>query len=881
MKQNVLLLLFALLFSHMTFAQGIIEGKIVDQEEESALIGATVVVKGTTTGTATNLDGTFRLKVEPGSLTLEFTYVGYMKKEMNIQIAAGETRDLGTIGLKPEAIGLDEVKVVANFGKDRETPVALSRIEPVTIQEKLGTQAFPEILKSTPSVYATKGGGGFGDGRINMRGFDGDNIGVLINGVPVNDMENGSVYWSNWAGLSDVTQTIQVQRGLGASKLAISSVGGTMNIITQSTKAEAGGSVYRGMGNDAYSKTGFTVSTGLMDNGWAVTLSGSKQSGDGYVEATKFEAYTYFFNVSKRINEEHRLSLTGFGTPQWHNQRGSYHMIEDYRNAENRQRLNTHYGYWNGDIVMTGYAYNQYHKPQFSLNHYWQINNNTKLSTAVYASFGKGGGKGTSGANSGWLEFDYPSGKATEETKLTNDGLIDYGYVYNQNSSSVDGSKAIFTMRTNSHDWYGMLSSYNTEYANFDFTLGFDGRYYRGYHYTEISDLLGGEYFLDNTNVNRDPGTPLQVGDKIGYYNLGDVIWGGLFGQAEYVTDQYSGFISASVSNKSYRRIDKFAYFNDDLIDEINQDPELEDQYMDRLGQSSFDQAMKGQFSDWISYLTYSIKGGFNYNINDHHNVFVNGGYFTRAPYFSYAFVGYTNELNETLEVEKVLSNEIGYGYISKMMKVDFTIYRTEWNDKGYTSSTGQGGFGKTDGIDALHQGLELEVRIKPTNKWKIKLMGSIGDWKWKDDALFDYYDRDQNYLYSDTVYIGDVNVGNGAQTTAAIGVEYRPLPGLKVAMDFNHYSRLFARFDVEERIEASSSGVNSWQMPDYNLLDFNTSYDFDFAGFNATVYGRVHNILDTEYISDARDGKRHNAETSPVYYGFGRTWSMGIKLRF
>ena len=57
----------------------------------------------------------------------------------------------------------------------------------------------------------------------------------MINGVPVNDMENASVYWSNWAGLSDVTSAMQVQRGLGSSKLAIASVGGTINVITKSS----------------------------------------------------------------------------------------------------------------------------------------------------------------------------------------------------------------------------------------------------------------------------------------------------------------------------------------------------------------------------------------------------------------------------------------------------------------------------------------------------------------------------------------------------------------------------------------------------------------------------------------------------------------------
>ena len=91
---------------------------------------------------------------------------------------------------------------VADIAKDRKTPVAVSTIKEAQIVERLGNQEFPEILKSTPSIYSAKGGGGFGDGRLNIRGFDTNNTAVMINGVPVNDMEGGTVYWSNWAGLS-------------------------------------------------------------------------------------------------------------------------------------------------------------------------------------------------------------------------------------------------------------------------------------------------------------------------------------------------------------------------------------------------------------------------------------------------------------------------------------------------------------------------------------------------------------------------------------------------------------------------------------------------------------------------------------------------------
>ena len=109
------------------------------------------------------------------------------------------------------------------------------------IDYKLGTQEFPEILKSTPGTYATKSGGGYGDSQIRLRGFSTENIAIMVNGVPMNDMEGGKVYWSNWAGLSDVTRSMQVQRGLGASKISAPSVGGSINIVTNTIDAQRGG----------------------------------------------------------------------------------------------------------------------------------------------------------------------------------------------------------------------------------------------------------------------------------------------------------------------------------------------------------------------------------------------------------------------------------------------------------------------------------------------------------------------------------------------------------------------------------------------------------------------------------------------------------------
>ncbi|WBX68955.1 carboxypeptidase-like regulatory domain-containing protein [Tenacibaculum dicentrarchi] len=247
MKKIKNVLLIALFFVAATVLGQIqLTGKVVD-EMGQPLPGAGVIVKATANGTATDFDGNFKLSAKSKSGVVIVSFIGYVNQK--IAYTASKS-NLGTIKLEPSNV-LNEVVITAtSFAVGRKTPVAVSTLKSADIQAKLGTQEFPEILKSTPGVYATKTGGGYGDSRINLRGFASANVAVMINGVPINDMESGKVYWSNWAGLSDVTAAMQVQRGLGASKVAVPSIGGTINIITKSTDVKKGGSINTSVAND-------------------------------------------------------------------------------------------------------------------------------------------------------------------------------------------------------------------------------------------------------------------------------------------------------------------------------------------------------------------------------------------------------------------------------------------------------------------------------------------------------------------------------------------------------------------------------------------------------------------------------------------------------
>ena len=173
------------------------------------------------------------------------------------------------------------------------------------------------LLNGTAGVYATQSGGGDGDARINVRGFDQRNVGVMIDGVPVNDMENGWVYWSNWFGLDAITATMQVQRGLGATKIAMPSIGGTINIITQGIGNKRGGSLKQEYGTGNFMRTSVAYNTGILEDGWGLTLAASYKQAKGWVEGTPSQGFFGYLKVSKQF-EKHLLTLSAFAAPQQH-----------------------------------------------------------------------------------------------------------------------------------------------------------------------------------------------------------------------------------------------------------------------------------------------------------------------------------------------------------------------------------------------------------------------------------------------------------------------------------------------------------------------------------------------------------------------------------
>ncbi len=862
------------------------------------------MVPGAKTGVTTDIDGNFTIKVPDSTKELTIEYIGY--KTANVPASAS----MGTITLEVASQMLKDVVVTQSIARTRKTPVAASSVDALLIENKLGSQEFPEVLKTTPGVWATKDGGGYGDAKINIRGFKSENTGMLVNGIPVNDMEGGWVYWSNWAGLSDVTSMMQVQRGLGASIISVPSVGGTLNITTRSIDAKKGGSVFYGMGNDGMNHIGFNVSTGLMKNGWAVSLMGTRKWGDGYVQGTNFNAYTYFVNVSKRINDAHQLSLTAFGSPQVHYKRSSqdglsienWQKVADYMDGESMYRYNPTFGY-DLDGQVRSSNKNVYHKPQISLNHIWQIDHKSSLSSAVYVSLASGYGssgqgrgtyKGQSLSNTSW----YGASNGNLNTLFRrDDGTFDYAAIQEMNMESETGSNMIMSKSINSHKWFGLVSTYKNELIEkkLNLTAGIDVRYYIGKHTNEITDLYNGEYFMDDSSrkgVNpannaaaADPNWKYQklgVGDVVYRDYDGYTVQEGGFAQLEYTTlkDKLTMVLAGSLNNTTYWRVDRLYYDKEHGT------------------------------SEKPNFVAGSVKGGANYNIDKHNNVYFNGGYLTRAPFFAkgvFAAQATSNAINPNPVNEKCGSIELGYEFHSPVFTATFNAYYTKWMDKTTTRSStmndGQRYYLNMSGVDARHMGLEFNLKYRPTQWLDIDAMLSLGDWNWDSNAKGYYYNElgqplantsgklasgvlAEDHAWSILNQKGR-KVGGSAQTTGAIGLTVKPFKGMRIGADWTFSARNYSDYTVSDNDLIPFREVNvadPWQIPWGNQLDMSASYKFDMAGFEATIFGNVNNLFNYNYVVDAytASGSRGTWDNAyRVFYSFGRTYSLRLKIAF
>lgn len=857
---NFLFATVMMLFTTVAFAQATITGKVVDAETTSPLPGANVAVKGTSDGATTDFDGNFTITTSDSSGEIVISYVGF--KPMTV--AFNGNTNVGTITLNPDS--LDEVIIVGSgvidLAEDRKTPVAVSTIRKAEIQERaVGNVEVPEILKNTPSAYIS-GQTGFGDGQMFLRGFDQTNTAVLLNGQPVNGMEDGRVYWSNWAGIADVANGVQVQRGLGASKLAISSVGGTINLVMKSSEKSRGGFVRFLGGNDSYVKTTAGYDTGINDKGWSFSvLLDHWQAHRKWAKGTYGQGQTYFFSVGYKPNEQHNLNFLLTGAPQLHGQRWS----QSQERIDADPKFNQHWGYTDDGIESE--RQNYYHKPVMNLNWDWNISEKSDLSTVVYASWGRGGGTGPRG--NGRIRTADPDGDGPLY------GQIDYEATTAQNEmigiggdySAPLGAGYIRRSSVNNHQWYGLVSNFSTELnEQLNLSAGVDFRFYKGDHFRQVADFYGLDGWANDrpdgaiVTESYDP-TPwaslfnfADEGDRIDYDYSENINYQGVFSQIEYSNDKFSAFFQGAVSNQSYQREGRFE------------------------GQG------KGK-SDKLNKIGYNLKSGLSYKIGQESTIFGNFGYYSRQPFLDNIFenIRRSNTIVDNPEVdnEEITGVELGYIFEVDNFKAIFNFYYTDWDNRTIVGSdVDENGTPDDDsddiflnifdrGVRQVHKGVELDLQYNLTDKISLTGYISSGSWEFEGSSNVSVYNSDTGDLLSTANGTNreGVKIATAPQFTAGFGARAEVIENLDFYGNLNFYDRHW--LNDGNSVQTKNEG----RIGSFALTDIGLTYDFMLGSNKLTFTGNVYNLFDRITIQ--------NSDRFGLFNTNGRTFNASIRYNF
>lgn len=510
-----LLFIFVLLCSAL-YSQYKITGTVKNSETGEVVSGADISLTPGTKRTNTGNDGGYAFtNLSAGKYIVKVSRLGYETITSNVDLMADITLDFA---LKSGTISTDELVVEINRARDRETPVAFTNIDSKTIDQKIAGQDAPLIVKGIPGMYAySTDGVGNGEGQLLIRGFTQNYVQVLINGVPTNDPESNSVYWSNWGSVSSNAGSFQIQRGAGSSLYGAGSFGGSFNIITETPSPTWFYGFNLSLGDPMNTMYGVKLNSGLlMKNKLSLYANVDKKTAEGSRISGRYEGLNYYTSISFFPDKTQSVKFVLHGAPQEHGYSFSnpvayfkkytykansapflpYDIVS--RLPVNKTTGASNYGLLDGereldDKNFVNLSHNFFHKPQAELHYSKDIGRTGKILTTLFYSMGRGGG---SSINSSGTVFSIRRGAGsngqTVDTLVTNlygpDGYVNTLGV----ADTVYLKNAYQRISYSLHRQFGILASYQTQLTkNFKITGGAEFRSWYADHPGHFTNLFG------------------------------------------------------------------------------------------------------------------------------------------------------------------------------------------------------------------------------------------------------------------------------------------------------------------------------------------------------------------------------------------------------
>lgn len=720
------------------------------------------------------------------------------------------------------------------------------------LDAEISGQEVSGILRSSRDVFANTAGFNFGAARFRIRGLDGEETAVSINGILINDLESGFASWSLWGGLNDVTRWAETRTGISASPYGFGGLAGWTNLDLRASNLRQGTRLSYASTNRTYRNRAMaTYNTGLLPNGWAFSLSGSLRWADeGYVPGTFYNAGAYFLSAEKKINAKHSIGFTGFGAPIVSGRQGL--AVAEAQTLTGDHYYNPNWGWQNGEKRNANVSND--HKPVFILSHYFKPDERTRWNTSVLYTFGRDGYTALNWYDAPDPRPDYyrylPSyyedtnpGIATDLANAwasdASTSQIDWDQLYFANGKNlftvqdVDGvagsnltgmrSKYIVEDRRADPTRIAATSVWSRELADqLDLTIGAGYNSQKTHYFKVIDDLLGGDYWLDYDQfaardsddpnaAQNDLNTPNHVvyaGDEFGYdYDI-RTNRAELFGQVEKKWQKMEGYAGIQLASTTFWRDGKYrkALF-----------PE-----------TSFGQSEKQAF------LHGGVKAGAVYKLSGRQYLTANATFVSAAPTARAAYLSprTRDAVVDGLTTEQSLGGDIGYEVRMPRVKGRATLYYIHSRDGIWSRSFYHDVYQtfvnySMTGVDREHMGLELGAEVKLSPTWQLTAVYAEGQslYSSRPSATITRDNSDTALAVDRTVYWKNYRIGGMPQRAASLGLRYNAPKYWSVGADVNYFGNIYLDPNPDRRT-AEALGNLVQEDPQWNALLEQTKLD-------------------------------------------------------
>ena len=923
-ERNLILYTF-LLFSGLLWSQAQLKGTIIDAISSQPLPDVSIKIQGDNSHTKTDALGVFVLITNDsfGDQILILEKVGYISKRLPIVINAKQILELPVI-----ALDIDITEEQLQIGLISLSDNDLNSDD---VQESFNTSG---LLSAGRDAFLSAAAFDWSATFFRPRGLDNANGKLLINGITMNKQFNGRPQWGSWGGLNDAQRNREFTQGLKASEYSLGGLAGVTNIVMRASQERKGGRVSYAAASASYQgRIMGSYNSGLSLKGWAYSVLLSRRFGkEGFQDGTLYDANSIYLSVEKKINSNHSLNFSSFYTP---NRRGRASSLTQEQVDLKGRTYNPFWGFQNGE--QRNARMRKIEEPVFMINHYWDVSDKTSINTNVGYQVGTiKSGRIDNGSLRNPAPNYYqllpsfalqdPSPTASDfqtayllQQDFINHGQLDWESIY-QSNVAESNSRIILQNDVVADKQLSVNMILNTQLTD---AITINGnvsyRNLKSKNYAQVSDLLGGEGFLDIDNFSvsesqdgqegdlaqsdvRNPNRIVQVGDRYKYnYNINSGIVAG-FAQAQFAFNKVDYFISGTASTTSYQR--------DGLFENGN-----------FVGENSFGLSEKLSFTDG------GLKAGATYKFTGRHIMTVNGAYYTTAPSIrnSFSNARQNNDVVNNLTSEQIQSVDASYIYRSPIVKARITGFYT-----GFQNGTDLGFFFTQNSIaqteasfvqevltNVARQNIGAEVGIEaqvlPT--LKLKAAASVGQYTYANnpDIYYTSDDFDGPQTFGNgKVAIKNLHVAGGPERAYQLGLEYRDPDFWNFGITVNHFSNAYldisnlartANFnqDIDGQpfndfdADVAKGLLRQTQIDSYNLVNIIGGKSWRIGSYFVGFFATVNNVLNENYITGGfEDSRRVNYRSkleesqraTPIFgdrlfFGRGTTYYANAYVRF